>query len=84
MDSKTKTKGLTQQIFETTGSYNICQFATNIMNAEFEFDLAKGMNYVFDSSFLKQDKILAKEFSEIKNRMCRYNISITLKYSEYR
>jgi hypothetical protein len=42
------------------------------------------MNYIFDSSFLKLDKALAKEFGEIKNRMCRYNISVTLKSSEYR
>jgi len=54
------------------------------MNPEFEFDLAKGMNYIFDSSFLKEDKALAKEFSEIKNRMCRYNISVTLRSSEFR
>jgi hypothetical protein len=54
------------------------------MNPEFEFDLAKGMNYIFDSSFLKLDKALAREFSEIKNRMCRYNISVTLRSSEYR
>jgi len=42
------------------------------------------MNYIFDSSFLKFDKALVKEFVEIKNRMCRYNISVTLKRSEYR
>jgi len=54
------------------------------MNPEYEFDLAKGMNYIFDSSFLKLDKALAREFNEIKNRMCRYNISVTLRSSEYR
>ena len=42
------------------------------------------MKYIFDSSFLKFDKALVKEFGEIKNRMCRYNISVTLKTSEYR
>jgi hypothetical protein len=54
------------------------------MNPEYEFDLAKGMNYIFDSSFLKLDKNLAREFNEIKNRMCRYNISVTLRRTEYR
>jgi hypothetical protein len=63
---------------------NINQFAPNIMDPEFEFDLVKGMNFYFDSSFLKIDKALAKEYSEIKNRMCRYNISVTLKRAEYK
>jgi hypothetical protein len=54
------------------------------MDPEYEFDLVKGMNFIFDSSFLKNDKALAKEFSEIKNRMCRYNISITLRRAEYK
>jgi hypothetical protein len=63
---------------------NINQFAPNIMDPEFEFDLVKGMNFYFDSSFLKNDKALAKEYSEIKNRMCRYNISVTLKRAEYK
>lgn len=54
------------------------------MDPEFEFDLVKGMNFIFDSSFIKNDKALAKEFSEIKNRMCRYNISVTLKRVEYK
>lgn len=54
------------------------------MDPEYEFDLVKGMNFCFDSSFLKNDKALAKEYSEIKNRMCRYNISVTLKRAEYK
>lgn len=42
------------------------------------------MNFVFDSSGLKTDKALAREFGEIKNRMCRYNISVTLRRTEYK
>lgn len=42
------------------------------------------MNFVFDSSALKNEKSLAKEFAEIKNRMCRYNISVSMRRTEYR
>lgn len=42
------------------------------------------MNFGFDTSALKLDKGLAKEFREIKNRMCRYSISVTMRRSEYR
>lgn len=39
---------------------------------------------MFDTGVLKQDKGLVREFPEIKNRMCRYNISVTMRRSEYR
>jgi hypothetical protein len=58
---------------------NINRFAPNILGPEFEFDLVRGMNFMFDSSFLKHDKGLVREFPEIKNRMCRYNISVTMR-----
>lgn len=63
---------------------NINRFAPNILGPEYEFDLVRGMNFVFDTGELKRDKGLAREFAEIKNRMCRYNISVTMRRSEYR
>ena len=63
---------------------NINKFAANILGPEYEFDLVRGMNFVFDTSSLKTDKGLAKEFAEIKNRMCRYNISVSMRRTEYR
>lgn len=60
------------------------RFAANILGPEYEFDLVRGMNFIFDTSALKLDKGLAKEFSEIKNRMCRYNISVSMRRTEYR
>ena len=59
-------------------------FAHGILGPEFEFDLVRGMNFLFDTSRIKLDKGLVKEFSEIKNRMCRYNISVTMRRSNYR
>lgn len=59
-------------------------FAPGILGPEFEFDLVRGLNFLFDSSKIKQNKSLVKEFNEIKNRMCRYNISIAMRRSNYR
>jgi hypothetical protein len=63
---------------------NINRFAPNILGPEFEFDLVRGMNFIFNTGILKKDKGLAREFAEIKNRMCTYYISVTMRRSEYR
>lgn len=39
---------------------------------------------MFDTSSIKRDKSILKEFAEIKNRMCRYNVNISMRRSEYR
>lgn len=42
------------------------------------------MNFIFNTGLLKKDKGLVREFLEIKNRMCTYYISVTMRRSEYR
>lgn len=70
--------------FDASNLVSIDHFSPNILGPEFEFDLPKGMNFHFDTTYFKSDKYLAKEFNELIGRMRKYNVYISLKKFEFR
>jgi len=54
------------------------------LGPEQEFNLPSGTNFVFDTTWFKNDKYLQKEFHELTGRMRKYNIYVSLKKFEFR
>lgn len=54
------------------------------MGPEYEFDLPKGTNFIFDTSHFKKDKYLSKEFIELTSKMRKYNVFVSLKKFEFK
>ena len=44
-------------------------FCKGILGPEYEFDLPKGTNFIFDSSCFKEDNFLKRDFPDLFYRM---------------
>jgi len=73
-----------KSMHDASNLIDIEQFAKGILGPEYEFNLPTGTNFIFDTSWLKNDKYLKKEFHDLTGRMRRYNVFVSMKKYEFK